>query len=521
MAVILVYAKRKEWSAALIKINVLFRNMAAAALPNLYWWGRPSPSPSTRTTLFEKRAKEYRTVITQTKARPAGFEIAEVLRRLEDSYVSDNYFTDFAATLPALTKDENDVIRHSLEVAVPKQNTAKEIASGASGIVYMGTYPDKSGRPKVYKKIPIVGSSENDIDMKIREIFLEAWLQTVLGNDADFGHEVCKIEGLYREYRDERKKGALKNVGAVAAKAGPSYLEDEDEDEDYEDSEGEDEGPNIVTSPRIARIDPKEVADLRVGEARGGAGWPGGGNIAVRGTTSRRGVAPKAGSITITLYIIMEAAGGSIKGYMNAKAGGPDSIINLRVMEPIYKKLRNLLYHLNTRYGFYHRDLHQGNILIDQATGNFKLIDFGRCVIGTHDSSSTYRSKVYDGTLGLEPDKPYSSYDLLLFFVSMYETYNKRLAPDHAKYILNIINGPPIPGESTILEVIIKNKKPGSLFWSVYPYCASLYSFEEQGQIFANDNLKLQLLAGGYRHHRKTRRNVRKNRQTKKQRSRH
>jgi serine/threonine protein kinase len=100
----------------------------------------------------------------------------------------------YVSTIPRLNFDLDTgavirtkrTTRHSFVRKTP-------IDGGAHGKIYISS--DKS---KIYKKIHLEGRTEKEVEEKIRAIFVEAFIQTILSSDATYGKNVCELIGLYR-----------------------------------------------------------------------------------------------------------------------------------------------------------------------------------------------------------------------------------------------------------------------------------------------------------------------------------
>ncbi len=100
----------------------------------------------------------------------------------------------YVSTLPLLNVDLDTgavirtkrTTRHSFVRKTP-------IDGGAHGKIYISS--DKS---KIYKKIYLEGRTEKEVEEKIRAIFVEAFIQTILSSDATYGKNVCELIGLYK-----------------------------------------------------------------------------------------------------------------------------------------------------------------------------------------------------------------------------------------------------------------------------------------------------------------------------------
>ena len=190
---------------------------------------------------------------------------------------------------------------------------------------------------------------------------------------------------------------------------------------------------------------PAAPAALAAPAAAGGAGGAGSG----------------AGAPSVTLYIVMEPAGNPLKAYIH------DNVpLTFATMKPIYRELGILLQHLQRKYGFYHRDLHRGNVLLNSK--GISIIDFGESVIKKWDESGTYRSREYDGALG--PEGIYSSFDLLKFLTSMFDFHAEVMSDDHKTQLKHIIGEDIFASIKRVAEKrTVDPSDPDYLFWQTSP----------------------------------------------------
>ena len=102
---------------------------------------------------------------------------------------SVSIFRDAVISLPPLSMHDG-LIR--IDSGRKQQtNTSEFWGEGASGKIELG----ESGT--IYKKIAF--TINDDLENSIKEIFLEAWIQTVLGMDSTFGKNVSQIRHIYRD----------------------------------------------------------------------------------------------------------------------------------------------------------------------------------------------------------------------------------------------------------------------------------------------------------------------------------
>ena len=98
-------------------------------------------------------------------------------------------FADLVISLPPMSM-ENGVIRIDTG-RKSRNNTGEFWGQGASGSIQKGT----SGL--IYKKITFPIDSE--LEESVKEVFLEAWIQTVMGLDKKYGENISQIRNIYRD----------------------------------------------------------------------------------------------------------------------------------------------------------------------------------------------------------------------------------------------------------------------------------------------------------------------------------
>ena len=116
----------------------------------------------------------------------------------------------------------------------------------------------------------------------------------------------------------------------------------------------------------------------------------------------------------LVLYIVMENVPISLTGYMEKqlKTSG-DSKLDIVDVAPMFIQLGLLLKDLHDAFGFYHRDLHAGNIMFNE-TGALNIIDFGKACL------------VVNGVTYALPGGPCRSWDLLILLTYLLQ-YNYHL----------------------------------------------------------------------------------------------
>ena len=112
------------------------------------------------------------------------------------------------------------------------------------------------------------------------------------------------------------------------------------------------------------------------------------------------------------LYIKMEhIANMNLKTFLNSLKG-VNGLVSFVAIKPILRHIAVILNHFLKKYGFYHGDLHGGNILFANdvygvSTNRIKIIDFGYSCIKSIDTGRIF--SVYD--------RPCKSYDLLIYIM--------------------------------------------------------------------------------------------------------
>jgi hypothetical protein len=119
-----------------------------------------------------------------------------VVPRLDQTKESATYFTDLVKNLQVLSIADSGQITIFESQRKKKQNEVilKAVGEGTYGTVYR----NKIGNA-VYKKILFDSDDAVALEECCREVFLESFIQTVLALDPEYGDNVCKITGLYRE----------------------------------------------------------------------------------------------------------------------------------------------------------------------------------------------------------------------------------------------------------------------------------------------------------------------------------
>ena len=271
----------------------------------------------------------------------------------------------------------------------------KKIAGGTYGAIFVST---AAGPISVYKRVR--NYPPRHPEEFHRELFLEAYIQTLLKNDPTYGQNIAALQGIYRDPGN----------------------------------------PTVAPRPRKA---PKHANGTR--------------NASIPAPP-----APRPLKIE-TYFYKMENIATDLDRYItaNMQAAEPQT--------PIYNmfiEIARILDYFMQYYGFYHRDLHGGNIMFGTA-GNIKLIDFGKACMQI------------DGTIySVDPKPACTSSDLFILCTWLYEQQRlwspARPNPEmHRLFDLLFSDGgfniydkmdDAIPRDPTTLE------KDGWAFHLAYPY---------------------------------------------------
>lgn len=120
-------------------------------------------------------------------------EVAAIIENLNQNKATSTFFTDTALTLETLAIEGGQFVRIGRAGRLGTNKLLPEpIAKGAVGEIYMS-----EDRTVIYKKIVVSGVQQQK-EWVIRQTYMEAFIQTVLGLDAEYGRNICQITNLYR-----------------------------------------------------------------------------------------------------------------------------------------------------------------------------------------------------------------------------------------------------------------------------------------------------------------------------------
>jgi serine/threonine protein kinase len=212
-----------------------------------------------------------------------------------------------------------------------------EIGQGSNGTIYKGIRSNI-----VYKRIEINNSEE-----KFREIYLEAFIQTVLQNDPTYGRNICRIEKLYR---DER----------------------------------------LIDTVPVSR---------------------------------RRYI------FIIKMEYIQNI---KLNLYLESLKDEESNLVSFAAIKPMLRYLAFLLEHFQRNYGFYHGDLHSGNVLLNNDPTQIKIIDFGMACM----------KPITTGRIFSVKNIPCMSYDLLIYIMDLRQYHIKDFANDALIFFDSLARSP-------------------------------------------------------------------------------
>jgi len=231
--------------------------------------------------------------------------------------------------------------------------TITYITGGANGRIYKGNRTSN-----VYKEIIIdvsiikASSTYGEyMEKKYKEIYLEAFIQSLLQNDPTYGHNIAKIEKLYCD------------------------------------------------------IDTTEI-----------------------------------------LYIKMEHINNmDIKTFLNSLKD-VNGLVSFAAIKPMLRHLAVALDYFLKNYGFYHGDLHGGNVLFVSDAHNpadqIKIIDFGYSCMKSTDTGRTFSVH----------DIPCKSYDLLMYIMYLQQYYGDQFAPDALDFLVSLSQLPGLPAGNDLFN---------------------------------------------------------------------
>jgi serine/threonine protein kinase len=136
-------------------------------------------------------------------------EVAALVENLNQNKATSTFFTDTALTLETFAIEGGKYVRIGRAGRLGTNKLLPEpIAKGAVGEIYMS-----EDRTMIYKKI-IISGVQQQREWMIRQTYMEAFIQTVLGLDPDYGKNICQITNLYRS-REVVRQGRSDKGGDI------------------------------------------------------------------------------------------------------------------------------------------------------------------------------------------------------------------------------------------------------------------------------------------------------------------
>ena len=119
--------------------------------------------------------------------------VAAIIENLNQNKATSTFFTDAVLMLNTFAIEGGRDVRIGRAGRLGRNTLLPEpIAKGAVGEIFMN-----QDRTVIYKKIVISGVQQQK-EWMIRQTFMEAFIQTVLGLDPEYGHNICQVTNLYR-----------------------------------------------------------------------------------------------------------------------------------------------------------------------------------------------------------------------------------------------------------------------------------------------------------------------------------
>jgi serine/threonine protein kinase len=126
--------------------------------------------------------------------------VSDIIDKMAVNY-NELYFTGLIANLSTISSiGENLIIDKGRHHSRKGRNSTQYWASGAVGKIRKG----EQEKSLVYKIIEIDSVKPDILEKKIRQVFIESWIQTILCNDSLGSKYVAKIKRMYRDISLER-----------------------------------------------------------------------------------------------------------------------------------------------------------------------------------------------------------------------------------------------------------------------------------------------------------------------------
>lgn len=292
-----------------------------------------------------------------------------IIERISEARTIRNYtgrqrfFIDSVGTLRDLALDEGAGTIVAGRRAINTLQPHRPGEEGAYGVVHRSAdntlvyksirFPKSPPGRNAHQEAAIqanIATSRTDpyayFEKKIRDVYIETFIQVIISNDPIVGHYIPRLRGLFRDPSVTRGRGT--NAGRILER--------------------------------------------------------------------------------YTLFITMDPNPVRLEDHLNRLRDTNGGILELRSFGRLLIELGETLARLRTAYGFSHRDLHVGNIMVS-ADGHLRLIDFGYSCL-TY-GGQTYRSvrmneRAAEGCI--------AGFDLAILFTHIYANYRGAMSPETTRF---------------------------------------------------------------------------------------
>ncbi len=281
--------------------------------------------------------------------RPGIRDTRALIYGLNGEHEKRLFYTDAARSLPyaqivrETSPGGGSVTRYVLQRERGAQEELQRLAGGSYGEVFIG---QRSGI--VYKEIqsqPHHLESREAAEKFCREVYVEAFIQTLVGADPVVGHSICQLTTLFRSYGFLRRPAGRRKSFSAA--------------------------------PATARSRSRSRSPKR--------------ELAVMSGVNTNDVEIQSMSFILEMEKIDTPFTGELRAAIDAN---PQQQLTVPAVAPVFAEIGKILQRLNHVYAFRHRDLHIGNVMLAKTGSHpgVRLIDFGMACV-TIDGVTYSRSK--------------------------------------------------------------------------------------------------------------------------------